>query len=271
MKKQVGFILAGILMAAPLMAEEVKVTAYYPAPYGEYKEVQSTQGTGLATQSGNVGIGKTAASATQKLDVQGNVKFSGALMPGGSAGTSGQVLTSQGSSAAPIWAASGMDYGKISKTNWQNIPTNAETPVTFARLDFGSGISRSGNRLLINKTGTYVLNADVAAYLVGTAAAYGNKFYFLGLYRYVSGNPTGILLAARLDATPPVVAPGSTTDGWMYFTVSEVVRLNAGDEVGMSMTHMVPTNASTSLNLVGYIGPYYNEENSVSLAAYQIA
>ena len=98
-----------------------------------------------------------------------------------------------------------------------------------------------------------------------------NKFYFLGLYRYVSGNPTGILLAARLDATPPVVAPGSTTDGWMYFTVSEVVRLNAGDEVGMSMTHMVPTNASTSLNLVGYIGPYYNEENSVSLAAYQIA
>jgi len=51
--------------------------------------------------NGNVGIGTTTPN--ERLDVQGNVRFSGALMPGGNAGTSGQVLVSQGPGAAPVW------------------------------------------------------------------------------------------------------------------------------------------------------------------------
>jgi hypothetical protein len=50
--------------------------------------------------NGNVGIGTTAPS--QRLDVAGNVRFSGALMPGGNAGASGQVLVSQGA-GTPAW------------------------------------------------------------------------------------------------------------------------------------------------------------------------
>src|SRR5262249_10937673 len=50
--------------------------------------------------SGHVGIDKTGPA--QALDVSGNVQFSGALMPGGSAGTSGQFLQSTGSGAT--WA-----------------------------------------------------------------------------------------------------------------------------------------------------------------------
>ncbi len=50
---------------------------------------------------GYVGIGTT--SPAEKLDVNGNVKFSGALMPNGSAGTSGQILTSQGPGQPPVW------------------------------------------------------------------------------------------------------------------------------------------------------------------------
>lgn len=50
---------------------------------------------------GNVGIGTTTPG--QMLDVSGNVKFTGALMPNNSAGTTGQVLTSQGAGSAPIW------------------------------------------------------------------------------------------------------------------------------------------------------------------------
>jgi hypothetical protein len=53
---------------------------------------------------GNVGMGNS--NPTQRLDVVGNVKFSGALMPNNIAGTTGQVLTSQGTGAAPIWTSS---------------------------------------------------------------------------------------------------------------------------------------------------------------------
>ena len=50
----------------------------------------------------NVGVNNTSPS--EKLDITGNIKFSGALMPGGSAGTAGQLLISAGAGAAPTWS-----------------------------------------------------------------------------------------------------------------------------------------------------------------------
>ncbi len=49
----------------------------------------------------NVGIG--IATPTEKLHVAGNLRFDRALMPNGNAGTSGQVLVSQGAATAPAW------------------------------------------------------------------------------------------------------------------------------------------------------------------------
>ncbi len=45
----------------------VKLTTYYPAPYGEYKRLNSTEDAHLATTSGSVGIG--TATPQGKLDV----------------------------------------------------------------------------------------------------------------------------------------------------------------------------------------------------------
>ncbi len=54
------------------------------------------------TQTSMTGVTEYAFRATS-----GRVQFNGPLMPNGSAGTSGYVLTSQGSSSAPIWSPAG--------------------------------------------------------------------------------------------------------------------------------------------------------------------
>ena len=58
---------------------------------------------------GNVGIGNTAPG--EKLDVTGNIKFSGALMPNNTAGTAGQLLQSAGAGVSPVWVTSGLVAG----------------------------------------------------------------------------------------------------------------------------------------------------------------
>ena len=51
--------------------------------------------------SGNIGIGTTAP--TQKLDITGNLKVSGAFMPNNNAGNLGYFLQSNGTGTAPAW------------------------------------------------------------------------------------------------------------------------------------------------------------------------
>ena len=51
--------------------------------------------------TGKVAIGNL--SPTEALDVTGNIRFSGALMPNNSAGTAGHILQSNGAGNAPTW------------------------------------------------------------------------------------------------------------------------------------------------------------------------
>ncbi|RDC63889.1 autotransporter outer membrane beta-barrel domain-containing protein [Adhaeribacter pallidiroseus] len=61
------------------------------------------------TAARNLGLGVTAPS--QKLDVAGNFRLTGAFMPNGNAGTAGQVLQSAGVNASPVWVAAGAFSG----------------------------------------------------------------------------------------------------------------------------------------------------------------
>ena len=66
--------------------------------------------------SGNFGFSNT--TPTEKVDITGNVKFSGALMPNNSAGTAGQVLASAGAGLPPTWTtASGATLINNTGTN----------------------------------------------------------------------------------------------------------------------------------------------------------
>lgn len=63
---------------------------------------ESTAVETMTFRGNKVGVGKDVPD--EVLDVVGNVRFSGAIMPGGSAGTTNQVLVSAGPGAAPTWA-----------------------------------------------------------------------------------------------------------------------------------------------------------------------
>ena len=63
------------LFSARVFAEEVKVSTYYPSPYGSYKNLDSSSDTHLATTSGNVGIG--TATPRVALDVNGWISLGG--------------------------------------------------------------------------------------------------------------------------------------------------------------------------------------------------
>jgi len=71
----------------------------------EYFQIWHPTGNLLSLRgNGNLGLGVIAPA--QKLDVAGNVQFTGALMPAGNAGISGQVLRSNGAGTAPTWVSS---------------------------------------------------------------------------------------------------------------------------------------------------------------------
>lgn len=61
----------------------------------------SISGSNNATATAKVGIGINAP--TERLHVNGNIRFSNALMPNNLPGATGQVLVSQGAGVAPIW------------------------------------------------------------------------------------------------------------------------------------------------------------------------
>ena len=65
----------GISQAQTAHEEEITLSTYYPAPYGEYEELVVSGKTSLAVNSGNVGIGVPAAPASSpsaKLEVMSN-------------------------------------------------------------------------------------------------------------------------------------------------------------------------------------------------------
>lgn len=122
-------------------------------------------GSGTSTfmkVAANSNIGINTLNPTEKLDVDGNVRFSGALMPNNQPGTTGYVLVSQGANTAPIWqsAASILKVYSVfatrtnvpasgSGTGWTDVTGLTQTitvngPATFIIMTYGSLENRGG-------------------------------------------------------------------------------------------------------------------------------
>ena len=124
----------------------------------------------LVDSTGNVGIANIAP--TEKLDVTGNVKFSGALMPNNTAGTSGQVLTSAGAGTVPTWTTNTSEstsIGAFNNTGTSNglslsgtaLSLHAATISTPGAVNTGQQTFTSGaGSKYFNGTGTAQISVD---------------------------------------------------------------------------------------------------------------
>ncbi|HWC52855.1 MAG TPA: hypothetical protein VG676_04645 [Chitinophagaceae bacterium] len=137
---------------------------------------------------------------TEALDVTGNVRFSGALMPNNSAGTSGYVLQSNGSGTAPTWknftlanlndvSLSSPVNGQLLQyngTNWVNSTPSYLTSIDTSNisnfylkvrkeLSAGTGITYNNTTGVITNTGVTSLNGNTGALTMDTS--YISNFY----------------------------------------------------------------------------------------------
>ncbi len=133
----------GIGIATPQAKVHIQAPATYTQPLLQVDNTTAAAPFLLVTNAGNVGIQLSAP--TQALDVNGNVQFSGALMPGGNAGVAGQVLVSQGAGVAPVWKdvlGSGTAIASIcttAQTNYVQKWTGTELCNTIIQDD-GAGV-----------------------------------------------------------------------------------------------------------------------------------
>lgn len=101
-----------------------------------------TQNEVVIDDLGNVGIG--SATPSRKLDVAGDINFTGPLRVNGVSGTSGQVLTSNGA-GAPSWTS----VGSVTSVglSMPNIFTVTNSPVTTSGTLTTSLATQSANRV----------------------------------------------------------------------------------------------------------------------------
>jgi hypothetical protein len=124
----------------------------------------------MVLANGRVGISNTAPA--EALDVTGNLRYSGALMPGGLAGTSGQILVSAGTNTPPTWAnvssvaapAAGSTsittLGTIGTGTWQGSLVNS----TYG----GTGVNNAGRTITV--AGNFATSGANALTLTTTGA-----------------------------------------------------------------------------------------------------
>ncbi len=156
--------------------------------------------------AGNVGIGNVTPGA--KLDVTGNVRFSGALEPAGIAGTTGQVLSSQGTGNAPVWTGAG------------------------SLLTAGTGIGISGNT--VSNTGVLTATGSNGISNTGTVA---NPNFALT----ATGVTAGAYNNVTVDANGRVTTGTNTT-----YLISEVDGVIGNEVTNATDTTLTRSGAGTS-------------------------
>jgi hypothetical protein len=200
-------------------------------------------GTGVGAESnaltvlkdGSMGVNLGAAKPTEKLDVAGNVKFSGALMPNNAPGAAGEVLVSAGAGLPPVWLAG---------TAISVLPQFGNVAV----VDAANGNNATGS---VNGLPFLTVEAGLAA-----VAAFGSPatlWVMPGTYTLASATtgltmPTGCAMRGHNVQTTRIVMnasnPGST-----------VTMLTMGENSRVEDVTLLLNSSNATTNLVGVNTP----------------
>jgi hypothetical protein len=138
-----------------------------------YNTTASQNNTVILGNGANVGIG--TSTPTERLQVAGNVRFSGALMPNNAAGTSGQVLTSAGAGAAPTWTStSSLPVTVANTVTAPNSLTTTVNGVTGAAVSMVTGVSNASSNNSLTTTVNGVTGTAVNIINANTLTAASN-------------------------------------------------------------------------------------------------
>ena len=146
-----------------------------------------------AYDEANNRLGIANSTPSEALDVTGNLKFSGALMPNNTAGTSGYLLRSNGAGAAPTWVNLGLSNlsdatittpanGQLLQyngTRWVNTTPSFLTSIDTtnianfwlkvrSELSAGSGINYNNTTGVIGNAGVLSVNGNTGALILDT-------------------------------------------------------------------------------------------------------
>jgi trimeric autotransporter adhesin len=152
--------------------------------------IVSTSNSLVLGNNANVGIGISAPS--EKLHVIGNLRFDGALMSNGNAGTTGQLLISQGSGTAPNWG----HIGGVIRT--------FKASATRTTINSTSFISVTG----LSQAITLTTNADVMISTYGSIETFSTSFGGSGAIVQVFNN--GVAIPDMFQTIDVDDAPGFT-------------------------------------------------------------
>lgn len=177
----------------------------------------------VSGSNGYFGIGTT--TPTQRIDVNGAIKFSAALMPNNNAGTAGQVLTSAGSTNAPIWS-------NLSTTNTPNI--------------YSTDGTLAGNRTVTQNTNTL---AFTSAAISGTShfTVDGTTLNVDAVNNRLGLGTATPLSRLHLDGenTPTLTMRGNGTNNTAAYPQARISLLESGS-----------TNYGFNINLESPVGAY---------------
>jgi hypothetical protein len=201
------------------------------------------------TETGNLGIGTN--NPAEKLDVAGNVRFTGALMPNGSAGTTGEILVSQGAGNPPQWSnisSYGWSLSGNSLTGSEKLGSTNNQPLIFQ--------TNNTETMRLTETGNLGIGTNNPAEKLDVA---GNVRFTGALMPNGSAGTTGEVLVSQGAGNPPqwstetdpvysgwINATGSTTNQILRYNGTKYVPTSTGN-LGTSTTGVTITNGSNAV------------------------